>query len=261
MKNAAAHAKKLQTILNKHKVANPPEEMTDPLEQLVYSFLLWETTRKQADTAYGKLKKAFLDHNELRVSDPAEIVEAIGKRYSRAEERAVRLRDAMHSIYLNEHEVTLKPLQDKPKRQARQYLAALEGINPFVVGRVVLLTLGGHAMPVDEALARRLVRDEAADPDASLEEVQAYLEKQVRSSAAAATHATLLAYVEATPAPPRAPARAAPAPATTNKTAGKSADAKQAKSTAKSTKTSKTSKASKTTKTTKTTKSTRKSKG
>lgn len=223
MKNATEHAKKLKSLIGKHKSAKPVEEMTGPLEQLAYSFLLWETTRKQADTAFNKLNKSIVDYNDLRVSDPAEIVEAIGKRYSRAEERAIRLRDALHSIYVNEHAVTLDHLPEKPKRAARQYLKDLQGMVPFVSARVVLLALGGHAMPVDEALASRLKADGAADPDADLEEIQSFLEKQIRSSESGAAHAALMNYVEKTPAPTKAKSEA-----------GKSAGRKRSTSASKS---------------------------
>jgi len=208
LKNASEHAKTLRKLISQHKPAKPPEDHADPLDQLVYSFLLWETTRKQADAAFDKLNKAIVDYNDLRVSDPAEIVEAIGKRYSRAEDRAIRLQAALNAIYVNEHAVTLAPLADKPKRQARQYLAALEGMTPFVCARVTLLSLGGHAMPVDEALSGRLKRDEAADDQAAIEEIQAFLEKQIRSAEAKQAHAALLRYVENTPAPGRGKASA-----------------------------------------------------
>lgn len=203
MKNASEHAKTLRKLIDRHKPAKPPEDHADPLDQLIYSFLLWETTRKQADAAFNKLNKAIVDYNELRVSDPAEIVDAIGKRYSRAEERAIRLQAALNAIYVNEYAVTLAPLADKPKRQARQYLAELEGMTPFVSARVTLVSLGGHAMPVDEALAGRLKRDGAADAEATIEQTQAFLEKQVRSAEAKQVHAALLHYVENTPAPGR----------------------------------------------------------
>jgi endonuclease III len=110
----------------------------------------------------------------------------------------------LNSIYINEYAVTLEPLKNKAKRQARQYLSELDGMAPFVCARVVLLALGGHAIPVDEALAGRLKRDGAADPDATIEEVQAFLEKQIRSAEAKQAHAALMAYVENTSAPGRA---------------------------------------------------------
>lgn len=199
MKNATASAKQLKTLLNSI-AAEPSGEDTpsEPLEQLVYAFLLYDTTRKQADQAYPRLMRAMVDINDLRVSDPSDIVAAIGDRYSRALERATNLKTALHSIYLQEHACSLEGLKEKSKRDARQYLEGLEGINPFVVGSVMLLGLGGHAVAVDEQLVRYLKRDEVVDDDATMQEVQAFLEYQIKAAQGLEVHDKLRTYAEAT---------------------------------------------------------------
>jgi endonuclease III len=199
VKNATASAKKLKALL-KSIDAEPSSEDTprEPLEQLVYAFLLYDTTRKQADQAYPRLMRAMVDINDLRVSDPSDIVAAVGDRYSRALERATNLKTALHSIYLKEHACTLEPLNEMSKRDARQYLESLEGVNPFVIGSVMLLGLGGHAAAVDEQLVRYLKRDDVVDEDATTQEVQAFLEHQVKAAEGLEVHDKLRTYAEAT---------------------------------------------------------------
>lgn len=175
-----------------------PEPPTAPLaegdaalEQVVYSFLLWETTTSQAQTAHKRLREAFVDLNELRVCFPEEVSSAIGERFPRARERATRLRAALNDIYRREHALSLSRLTDQPKREARTYLESLEGVPPFVAARVSLLTFGGHAVPVDERLLTMLAAERAVESDLGVEEAIAWVERQVRANEAAATHLAL----------------------------------------------------------------------
>lgn len=199
MKNATESAKKLKSLLAGIKPEPTGETAPrEPLEQLVYAFLLYDTTRRQADQAYPRLMKAVVDINDLRVSDPADIVLAIGERYSRAVERATAIKYALHSIYLKEHDCTLEHLKEQSKRDARQYLEQLDAISPFVVASVMLFGLGGHAVAVDEQLARYLKRDEIVDEQATLPEVQSFLEHHIKAAEGFKAHDKLRTYAEAT---------------------------------------------------------------
>lgn len=228
MKNATAYAKKLRGLLRRCKAGDlAPTPHADPLDQLIYAFLLWETTQRQADLAYGRLMKQVVDHNDLRVSDPADIVKAIGDRYSRADERAVRLRSVLHAIYLGQHVMSLEAVKAMSKRDARSYLEGLEGMVPFVAASVVVHALGGHAIPVDEQLLSKLRRDGIVDEEASIVDVQAFLEHQIKAAEAQKAIAQLRSYAESGGGTSRAPA---------SRTAVKStsrAPAKSAKKTAK----------------------------
>ena len=197
MKNATAYAKKLRGLMRKVKAEPAPTEPpTDPIQQIIYAFMLWETTRRQADQAYGRLTRAFVDINELRVSDPYEILQAMGDRYSKADERALKLRETLNAIYNNEHAVSLEGLKDQSKRDARAYLDSLTGIEPFVAASVMLHSLGGHAVPVDEQLVAKLKRDGIVDEEAALGDVQSFLENNIKAADGLKAHDTLRTYVE-----------------------------------------------------------------
>lgn len=158
-----------------------PEEL-DPVQRLVSAFLMWEASSYRADDAYQKILEEVVDFNELRSFLVPELVDLLGPRYPLAEERARRLRSALHAIYHQENDVTLESLKEMGKRDARAYLEGLEGMVPYVAAQVVLFALGGHAMPVDEQLRRRLIAEDTIDPDAELVEVQSWLERQVKSN-------------------------------------------------------------------------------
>lgn len=198
MKNATEHAKVLKKLLTKLKpqVTIPDEEPLIPIWGMVYAFLVWESSRNQADTAYNKLVDSMVDINDLRVTDPGELVEIIGDNYHLAEERCLRLTRTLHAVYNREHAVELVSAVGMSKRDARAYLDGLEAITPFVAGYVMLFGLGGHAVPIDDQLCERLRNDGVIHEDATLEEAQAFLEHQIRADDAVEAFYLLRAYVE-----------------------------------------------------------------
>lgn len=199
MKNASAYAKKLSALLRRltkaHKLAETPAP-TEPVTQLVMGFLQWNATRKQAAAAYERLTKTLVDHNDLRVSHTHEIVALIGPNYPRAQERAARMHDALQEIFVREHAVSLSHLAEKSKKDARTYLDTLPGIPPYVAAQVVLLSFGGHAIPVDDHLAAVLKGDGVVDPSASVEEIESFIAHHVKAGDGPAVHHALQAWAD-----------------------------------------------------------------
>ncbi len=189
----------LRSIKGAAEPADPPEMPV--IERLVRALLTWETTRRQADQAYNRLMRRVVDFNDMRVTDPLDLAEAIGSRLSRSEERALRIKHVLHDIYAHEHAVDLERLRDLPKREARKLLDEMTGMVPFVSASVVLLALGGHAIPVDEQLLARLKRDEIVEEDATLDQVVAFLEYHIPASDNLKAYARLRKYAEQGSAP------------------------------------------------------------
>jgi len=162
--------------------AGAPPEGTDPVvHELVYSFLVWEASAPLATAALGRMRTAVVDYNELRVCYPLELASLMGEGYPLAVERATRLRAALTEVYRREHGTMLGRLIDLPKRDARAYLEALEGVPPFVAARVVLLALGGHAVPLDAMLHGMLAAEEAVEPDGTIIDAMGWLERTLRA--------------------------------------------------------------------------------
>lgn len=177
----------------------------DLKDQFVWSHLLWDASVADAERAFKKVMGSIVDLNELRVCLVEEIVATVGPRYPRVEERATRLRDGLHDIFLREHAVTFDHIRDMPKRNARAYLESLKGTNPFVTGRMLVLGLGAHAAPIDQRLLDRLADEEILDEGVSVEDASALLERHVKAANAVETHLLLLRWCEE--AGPRKPAR------------------------------------------------------
>lgn len=213
-------AKKLQALLKRLRATygetiedaalegRPPE--IDPLLwQLVFSFLSWESSVARAAAVSKRLHAAVVDYNEMRVCLADELATILGERYPRGLERASRLRSALNDLYRREHTVTLATAASLPKREARVYLESLEGAPGYVASRLLLLSLGGHAFPVDERIYLTLLEEEAAPADLSLTDASGWLERQFRAGEAAPAYLVLEAWLNERPAPKPPPGRKA----------------------------------------------------
>ncbi|MCC6660960.1 MAG: hypothetical protein IT437_08745 [Phycisphaerales bacterium] len=205
-------ARKLSALLKRLRAAGT-EPVCEParceageepaVHELLLSFLAWEAGLHRAGPAVRKLVSGIVDMNELRVCHPDELASSLGERYPRGLERCARLRSALNDLYRREHAVTLAPLEPMPKRDARAYLESLEGMTPYVAARILLVSLGGHAMPLDERTHSALLAARAVPADLSLVDAGSWLERHVRAGDALAAHVLLEGWVtEAAARPP-----------------------------------------------------------
>lgn len=214
-------AKKVRSLIKSVKpldreplTALLPDHGDAVVHELVYSLLIWEATPSQALNALKRLFDGVVDYNELRICMADEIAALLGPRYPLVEERAERLKAALHHVYNLEHEVTLARLNDLSKRDAKAYLEGLEGVPPFVVARVILIALGGHAAPIDHRLRDQLVAAKAADDSLDAATITSQLERHVRANESLEFFAKLEAWRDAAPTPkhPRTAPAAPPLP-------------------------------------------------
>ncbi len=177
---------------------------------LVHSFMLYDApVRGDADRACKKLLAAFVDLNELRVARVDEISSALGARYPKSEERAESLRRTLNDLFDREHVVSLTPVLEKNKRDAKQYLASLAGCPPYVASRLLLLGFGGHAAPLDSLLHERLTAAKVFDDTVDFDRAASILERHVKAAEAVTTHHALEALRDSDAKPSRSrPAKA-----------------------------------------------------
>jgi len=106
------------------------------------------------------------------------------------------MHEALHEIYNREHGMSLDALQNKTKKQVRQYLETIPGAPSYVISQVTLLSFGGHAMPIDDALADAMREAKCVEPDATTEEITGFVERHVKAAEGMATHLTLRAWID-----------------------------------------------------------------
>src|SRR5208283_9934 len=115
------------------------------------------TTREQADRAFRNLQERFFDWNEVRVSSPREIEEAISE-LPFAEARAQRLISLMQEVFETTFSFDLESLHKKGLKQAAKQIGRYQAANDYAAAWVIQRTLGGHAIPLDATGLRVLRR-------------------------------------------------------------------------------------------------------
>lgn len=185
MKNGSAYAKKLKQAYAKIRGKSEPppsEDGVDPVQHLILAILSQETTIARGRKALKKINDDMVDLNDLRVSTSAEISESITRHIPRSVQRAKRLLRVLDSIYQREYTVSLQTLRGKGIRDVKQYLDTLDGMTPYVSGSVILWSLGGHAIPVNDPTLAWLQDQDLVHPAAEPAEVQSYLERHVSAA-------------------------------------------------------------------------------
>jgi endonuclease III len=183
VKHDPAQIKKLNALIRrlkaKHKNLEAPSY--EPTTQLVIAFLQADASRRKAEQAYDALMEEMVDNNELRVSHTVEIVEVIGEKYPRAHWRIEHMRESLNEVYNREHDIKMKGVAAKSKKEQRYYLDTLTGVTPYAAASVMLLCFGGHAIPVDDKLVALLAKEGAIREGLTPAQVESLLLRQFKA--------------------------------------------------------------------------------
>jgi hypothetical protein len=182
MKNAGKHADTLKTLVKKLSKDGKTRERPklDPIRAIVYASLLSGASWKRVDEALKKFDEEFVDFNELRVATELEVIDLVGEEHPGIEDKAATLRNVLHGIFDRENSYKLDRLAELKKAELRDYVRGLPMINAFVEGFVTLTAFEHNAFPVDDEMLGYLVDEECVDPEATLEEAQAFLEQNIK---------------------------------------------------------------------------------
>ena len=196
MKNATAYQKKIRKLLSRaRRCLIDPADTEDTIGLLLLAILEAEATRRQASQALNAIRQRFVDYNELRVAAHKEIQECFARGMTDGHKRADTIIRVLNGVFDRTCHMSLEHLAKTPKRELRKSLLGL-GLCPYSAARLILWVFGGHAVPVDRALAETLEMDGYVAPGTSLEEVQGFLERIVAQKDAPGVHNHLRAYVE-----------------------------------------------------------------
>ncbi|WP_337177820.1 endonuclease [Paludisphaera sp.] len=135
----------------KTKAAPAPARLP-VIDAVVYGICHEGTTREQANQALSRFKDQFSDWNEVRVSHLGELQEALADVPDPAA-RAQRIRRFLRQMFEKTYSFTaLDALAKKPLKEALKAFQAYEAFSSdYVTATVVQQSLGGHAIPIDEA--------------------------------------------------------------------------------------------------------------
>jgi endonuclease III len=187
MKNGTLYARRLKKAYTRVRQSAPPPEVPepdDPLRRLAIGVLGVTCGDAPAERAVDRLLSQAVDWNEVRVSTPLELHLAIGDSTPCDKDRCEQLLTALQSVFDRVNALSLDHLKDMGRREARQYLEKLKGVDEYAAAGVLLWSLGGHAIPVSDPLLKVLKDAELAHPEATRAEVQAFLERHIAAAEA-----------------------------------------------------------------------------
>lgn len=172
---------KLVTVLKKRYVKHLPRDQRPVFETLLFAALLEESPAEEAELAWKDLIGAFFDLNEIRVSSISEIEHAL-KRLPHADWRALRVRDALQTVFEAHYKFDLEHLKRKTHEQALKELGTLRFATPYMRMYVVQQCLGGHVLPLDNRSLEVLVWLGLVEPETQLEAAAEELKSSVRKA-------------------------------------------------------------------------------
>jgi len=181
MKGATQCAKRLASVFKSLRAklgkVNRPAT-TDPITQIILGVFSRDMPETKAREVLDKLREMVVDYNELRVIPPGELAAVVGD-YPEVRTKCEDVSRALNKIFAWEHTVSLDRLTDSPKLEVGNYLSNISGLEAYTRARVRLLSFGHHAIPLDEAMWAYARQEEIVDPKATIEEAQAFLERQI----------------------------------------------------------------------------------
>lgn len=194
MKNSKEYSPKIEKLfksLKKEAAEVKPVSYDEPIDAIVYAFVSAFTTEANVGKILKRIAVHFVDINDLRVSRPEEIAEVFGDMSEAAIASAQSLTMVLNAIFDKYDKVSLGGLTEEGKRQARKDLEEIPGMTPFAVAYTFLTSLGGHAIPLTDAMAAYLRQSDLVHPDATLQEIESFLERQIGAADAYTFYALL----------------------------------------------------------------------
>jgi endonuclease III len=169
----------VQALLKKRYKIGPAIEKMSILEAVVYGICHEDSTREQANQALSRFKDDFFDWNEVRVSSLEEI-QGVVAGMTDVEGRAFRIRRFLRQMFEKTYGFNLDLLTKKPQKEAIKALEEYDAMaSDYVLATVIRLALAGHAIPVDAATTRALVRLGVAEESPDAPALRGLLERAV----------------------------------------------------------------------------------
>lgn len=181
MKGATQSAARLKQVFKALRAADGKPTLPaqgDPITQVILGVLSRDQPESKAREALERLRSHVVDYNELRVISVLELVEMIGETPD-ARTKCEDLSRALNRIFAVEHAVSLDRVAALPRKDMLAYLAQIDGLEAYSRARVRLLGFGQHGIPLDEAMWAYARQEEIVDAKCTLDEAQAFLERQV----------------------------------------------------------------------------------
>ncbi|MDK1030474.1 MAG: hypothetical protein QGD94_00530 [Planctomycetia bacterium] len=181
----------LHQLLRRRLGAREFHKPIHPVEHAVKA-VLWElATAEQVESTMNKMRRSFVDWNEVRVSRPREIREVLGS-LPGAAAKAEQIPLLLHEVFLRQHSMFWTDfLENMSKREMRDFFSGISGLRRYIAAVMARDYAGMHAFPVDADIHRVLVRLGIFAPGMPEREAHGFMERAVKSKQAYEVHALL----------------------------------------------------------------------
>jgi len=181
-----SHPKGAKAVLSRLKrLYGAPAKQSaevEPVERIVLAILADNESSSKAQTVLRKLKGYYVDFNELRVSRPNELAGHMGSTFAQPLPKAKRILAVLKGIFDRENSFDFGFLKSKSKQELEEYFRDIPGADNYLVSSVILYCCGRQAFPLDEKMLQACKELELVQGPVSLENMQAYFERQLRSA-------------------------------------------------------------------------------
>lgn len=147
----------------------------DPISEVVSTILSQNTSDVNRDRAFERLRARFATWEEVRDGSVEAIEDAI-RPAGLAQQKAPRIKGALHFITQERGELSLDFLKEMPVDEAKAWLTQIKGIGPKTAAIILLFSLGMSAFPVDTHVHRVTGRLGLIGPKVSAEKAHDLLE-------------------------------------------------------------------------------------
>jgi endonuclease III len=148
-----ARTERISELASKNFPAAAALDGVTVLDQLVRCLIARRTAQGEAWSYLDKLRQAFVDWNEARVSTKTQIAMTLERR-EWADEIAAQIRDVLMALHVDRQEVSLDFLTLMTPTHVRNYLMKLPHVDRVLADEVMLLALAYPAIPYSDDMAR-----------------------------------------------------------------------------------------------------------
>ena len=148
------------------------------VDVLVDTILSQNTSNKNSDAGYKRLRRTFRSWNQV-MNAPVEEVEKAIRISGLSNLKAPRIQAILRQIKQQRGKIDLQFLGDMNEREAFEYLTRFSGVGPKTAHCTLLFAFGKAMFPVDTHIHRIARRLQLVDAKATAEQTQEILEPTI----------------------------------------------------------------------------------
>lgn len=170
-----------------------PKPRLAPLDELIMTVLSQNTSDRNTERAFARLKERFPSWEEVADAPTEEVADAI-RLGGLADQKAPRIQRILAQIERREGKLDLSRLAERPDAEIEDYLTTLPGVGPKTAACVLVFSLGRAAFPVDTHVHRVVKRLGWAPPTATAEQVHRSLGTRIPADIRYDLHLALITH-------------------------------------------------------------------